>query len=305
MPLPAPATPTRPGEVPRDPPPPEPEKAPEADKPDEAARLSALETQTKRAASERMKLAHEARKFREESAKEKEALAKEREELAAYKKEREDRRRNPEKYLAAEYGPDWYDKLSKVKLNGAPTPDLIASEVDDRVAAVRRELEEFKAETVRREENREKQAAAAERQAYEVQAIAYMKANEAKFPLVHTFGVQGNINAVIAAHFEETLSRGPDGEVIPGEVWSPEEAASFMEKALLERYEKAKAISAPKPAPKVVQADTRNNSPRRTLSTDMTATSTRDVPPAQDERERIRRAIAAADLVIEQRRLAH
>lgn len=259
----------------------------------EVDRLAALEAQTKRAAWEGMQRAKDLKRQREELAKERSATTTERAELEAWKKEREDRKRNPAKYLAAEYGPDWYDKLSQVRLTGAAPADLVASEVDDRVAQLRKEMDERDAKWAKRFEEQEAKQAAQMKAEHEATAGDYLKANAEKFPLIHAFEVQGNINAVIEAHFVNTAKRGADGELEPGELLSAEQAAQMMESHLqarvdgIEKAKQAKAKAVPPTQAAVPAAQ------RRTLSTDMTGTSEGEGAPPKDDGERMRRALAA------------
>lgn len=274
-----------------------PDKKPEPKAP-EADRLAELEKQTKRAAWEGMERAKKLKREKEEVEKSRAAHGKDLEEIAAYKREREDRRRNPAKYLAAEYGADWYDKLSKVRLDGAPTPDLIASEVDDKFAAAEKGWEEkFKA-LEKRYEERETQSAAREKQAYEARAVDYVKANAEKFPLIHAFEVADNITGVIEYHFHETAKQDEDGNWTPGEVWTPEQAAAEMEKALTAKVEAADKARAAVKAKTQAQNPTthRSETPqRRSLSTDLGGTSRQDRPPPMTEADRMKRAMAAID----------
>lgn len=282
------------------------ETKPADQKPAEPDRLAEIAAQTKRLASERMKLAHEAREMREAAAKREEAFAKERAELDEWKKQREDRRRNPAKYLTAEYGPDWYDKLSKVQLSGGATPDLIASEVDDRVSASEKRAMERIAALEKQLADRDQQSVVQQRDAYLQDAISYVKSNAEKYPLIHDFEAQGNIAAFIQSHFEATKSVDERGEPVPGEVLTAEQAAEMMEKLLAARVaavDKRRQLkqAAEKPNGAAPQR-TEVSAPRRNLSTDLTGTTSPDRPPAISEAERIRRAIGAWESVAGQNR---
>lgn len=274
---------------------------PEEKKPEEKAqptpedRAKELEAQVRRTASERMKLAHEARKAREEATKREELLAAREAKLKSWEAEHADRKRNPAKYLQADYGENWYDKLSQVKLSGSPPAELIASELDDRSKSWEAKLSELDAKWAKKWEERDQVDAQRSKEAEEHAALSYVTSNAEKYPLVHAFEVQGNINAVIEAHFNATCTRDEvTGEVVPGEMWTAEQAATEMEKHLSEKYQKVALAKQPKASPPpVASVAPRVSTPqRRTLSTDMSAASPTWTPP-KDDRERAQRAEAA------------
>lgn len=240
-----------------------------------------------------MRLAHEARKAREESAKREEALAAREAKLKDWEAQQADQKRNPAKYLQAAYGENWYDKLSQVKLSGSPPAELIASELDDRSKSWESKLSELDAKWAKKWEERDAQDAQRSREAEAHAALSYITSNAEKYPLVHAFEVAGNINGVIEAHFNATCSRDEvTGETVPGEMWTPEQAADQMEKHLSERYQKV-ALAKKPTAPTAAVVPPRVSTPqRRTLSTDMSAASPSWTPP-KDDRERQQRAEAA------------
>lgn len=261
------------------------------------SRMLELEAQTKRLAQERMKFAAERRRENEERAKANAEIAKAKAEAEAYRKEREDRFRNPAKYLKADYGEDWYDKLSKVQLDGVPPAGLIASEVDEKFGALKKELEDYKAQVAKERETERAQTAQREKEAYEAQAISYIRGAAEKFPLVHAFGLTDNITAVIQAHFDSTTRENEAGELVPGEVLTFEEAAKRMEAHLTEKLAAAEKLRAPKaPPPQSAGNGKPPEAPRRTLSTQLTGSSP-PTPPVrvETEAERRRRALAAGE----------
>lgn len=241
-----------------------------------------------------MKLAHEAKRQREETAKREETLLAREAKLKEWEAEHADRRRNPAKYLAADYGPDWYDKLSSVKLNGSPPVELIASELDDRSKSWEAKLSELDSKWAKKWEERDAADSQRARDAEAREALSYVKGNAEKYPLIHAFEVADNINAVIEAHFNSTCSRDDvTGETVPGEMWTAEQAATAMEKHLSEKFDKVALAKKPLPPPVVVASPLRVTPPqRRTLSTDMSAASPSWTPP-KDDRERQARAEAA------------
>lgn len=254
-----------------------------------------------------MKLGHEARKQREEIAKREEGIAAREAKLKDWEAREADKKRNPAKYLAQDYGADWYDKLSQVKLSGGSTPDLIASEVDDRVASLEKKLAAQAEDFERKLTDRDSRAAEQTRADYEAGAIHHVKSNPDKYPLVHAFEVVGNIPAVIRSHFDATCSMDEKGRPVAGEVWTAEQAALEMEKALSLRVAAATKANAPPAAKPNIAVDAQRTSPtqRRTLSTELTGSSTGKADAAQNEAERKARATAAWDRVVAARQAAH
>lgn len=275
--------------------PPKPDGAPE--KPSDAERLSELEKQTKRAAYEGMKRAQEFKRQREELSKREQALLERESKVKEAETWESSFVKDPIRFLQKRLGETWYDKLSAAKLSGAVTPDMVSLEVDDRVTALQKQLQEQSESFKKMLEERDAREERRLQEEHAAQAVNYLKTNADKYPLIHAFEVQGNINAFIQNHFAQTCRYGDDGEVIPGEVWTPEEAAGEMEKYLQARLDAAVA----KKSPTATNAPNASSSPRRTLSTDLTARSTGQLPPAKDDAERRRRAFAAADQVIAQR----
>lgn len=263
--------------------------AAEAPKPAEdlKPRFDELAKQSRAHAVERKKLSEERANF-----------AKERTEYEEWKKSREDFRRNPSKLLSKELGENWYDTLTNVKLNGAPTADLIVSELDDREAKLRKDFEAREQKLRDEIGSREKSEAARAKADYEASAVEYAKSNAEKFPLINEFKEWDAVPREIERHYVETCKRNDAGELEPGEVWTAEEAAKAIEeriagieKKFIERYEKLKAAKAPgSPNQKRTEPPQ-----RRTLSTEMTASTGGEWTPPKDDSERMRRAIAVAE----------
>lgn len=293
---PAPAETPRPGELPRDAPKeapaPNPADKPKDAPPTEAARLSELEKQTKRAAWEGMERAKKLKR-------EKEELGKRESELSAREarlKEQESWEsaflKDPMRFLEKRLGPDAYDKISAAKLNGGVTPGMVQLDVEERLSATEKGWQERFEALEAKYAAKEAQATAREKADYEASAIAHVKGNAEKYPLIHVFEVADNVPTVIDEHFRRTSQQNDDGEFIPGEVLSPEQAADLMEKHLQERVEKwnaakAKPATPATPPPQQVQ--------RRSLNTDMNGTSVGERTPPRDDSERIRRAVAAME----------
>ncbi len=295
----------RAGEVPRDAPPEaKPPEEPKSDgKPTEADRLKELAAQQKRITSERMKLAHEARQKRESDAKREEEFNAREAKIKEAENWEQNFVRDPIRFLSKRLGDTWYDKLSHAKLSGTVTPDMVALDVDERVLGVEKKLLERIGALEKQLTEKETRGIEQQKQEYEASAVAYVKTNAEKYPLIHAFEVLGNIPAVIDAHFNQTSSMDEAGNFVAGEVLTAEQAADLMEKSLDERFSAAAKAKALKQAPKTPPVDQRNPSPqRRTLSTDLTATSNSDSPPPTNEGERIKRAIARWESVSSQNR---
>lgn len=284
-------------ETPAPPPPPEP-KPPTAEE-----RFLTLEKETKRAAHEAMRRAQDLKRDREELLK----RSKEVEDREAKAKEHgtweESFAKDPARYLEKRLGPDWYDKLSAVKVGGTVTPGMVQLDVEERVSAVAKEtkaeIEALRAELKARDErDAQRQQAQTEAQVRQG-AESYLAQFVDKYPLIHSFEAQDRIFPVIRAHFDETTRKDDiTGEVVPGEVWSAEQAATWMEAELEKKF--SKAIEKKRPAPTPSQTVTpaapaahRLQTPhRRTLSTDLSGSSSTWVPP-KDDKERDARATAA------------
>ncbi len=180
-----------------------------------------------------MKLAHDARKEKEERAKREEDFKRREAKLAEWEAREADRRRNPVKYLSEAYGPNWYDTVTKIKVEGTPTPDLVASEMEDRFSSFEKKWEEREAK-LREEHAAEirairEESEAKERETFERNALAHVSSNPDKYPLIHAAEAQNNVLSVIWSHFDKTTTRNEDGEVVPGELLSPEQAAQQLE----------------------------------------------------------------------------
>lgn len=272
-----------------------------------------------------MQAGHELRKAKEleQGIVQREAKLKEREaELSSIE---DMKRRNPLSYLEKIYGPEWYDLISKAKLDGVPPPQLIAAEVQEQVSAVRKEtaaeLEKLRKESA--EQLRTISDAEAKREEARVysDADSYLLANDSKYP--HIFaeadaqGVKATLRYFIRAHFDSTTRQDEiTGEYLPGELLSPQQAADSLEKLFAGSHEKRLKRLQPQkattPAPqssdsqfKVVPQDSRSSTAqqRRSLSTDMTGSgiSSGETEQNLSESERRKRYNARWDALLAQR----
>lgn len=316
-PAPTPPAPTQAAPPNGTPPPAPKEGAPPAQaKPNEPSvdqRLAELEKATKRAAWEGMKRAQEMKKERESlemARKQHEADLKE---VAEYKRLREDRKRNPTKYLQQDWGEDWHETINRIRLEGGKaTPELVASEVEDKVGGVKSEMEKKLAALEAKLAEKDKEAQAKEAQAWrnnwEASLFGDIEKLSDKHKAVNALlkdpkigqGFKADILSTIEGHFQETSKTDEEtGEQIPGELLTADAAAERMETRLKDLYAVLhKALS---PTPQQAAPDAR---PRRSLTTDLTATQTSIRPSATTDAERMQRALAKLDEIEAQRRAA-
>lgn len=281
--------------------PPEPLENAPAQPPAPDPRLAELEKATKLQAKRAQELATRHKEIETKTAN----LAKDREEYEQWKKLRDDRRRNPAKYLTQDFGDDWYDKLTKYRLEGAPTGDLIASELDEREAKLTKQLAEQKADFEKRLADLQATDAKRQQQEFESNLVAKVKASD-KFPLIAHFSEHNAVLHEVREHFKATAKQGADGKWLPGEVLTPEDAAAKVEARLaeiaskFEKYFEAKKANQQPAAPPTksntaVSSQRIEPAQRRALSTTVTASSAPTRSPPRDERERMRAAIAAME----------
>jgi len=267
-------------------------------------RADALEKATKRAALESMKRAESFKKQREEVEAEKAKVAADRAELETWKKEQADRKRNPAKYLERDFGKEWFDTINRIRLEGGKaTPDLVASELDERVGSVeakmQKEIDALKAERIAEKAEAKQKEAQTWRQNWEAETLGQIEKAQDKYKLLTTFmkdkdfgdGIKRDLMSVFEAHFNETQKTDEEtGEPLPGQLLTADEGADRMEKKLKAIYGlMQKTLS---PTPPTASSDTK---PRRSLTTDLSATQTSNRPPPTTDAERMKRALAKFD----------
>jgi len=211
------------------------------------------------------------------------------EKVAAYEKLHAERLRNPDKYLKAEYGEDYYDKVTRLRVDGIPPADLVASEVDDQVARIHKKLEETTSSFEKRLAERDAAEAQREKMNYLNGAIEYSKANPEKFKRINHFNEFNSIPQEIERHFQATSKQDADGTWQPGEILSHEKAAEVIEgriKELGEQFRKYFALETPAAAPTARTDPT----PRR-----YDPSQSKDWVPPKNDAERWRRAMEAGE----------
>lgn len=237
---------------------------------------------------------------------EKQEFEKKQGEFSEWQKSRADFKRNPAKHLQNELGEKWYDTLTQVQLTGASTPDLILSEAEDREKRILATIEEREQKMRKEMEDFKSQQDEAEKQAYVQSAIAHVKGDAEKYFWTNEFEEFNAVPSEIERHFIATTVQRPDGSYEPGELLTPAQAAEAVEKRIVDLVAKAKAAEARREAakaPKPLPSEKRNEVPhRRTLSTNLTATSEDTQPAAITDAERKKRAFAAWDEVLASRR---
>lgn len=262
---------------------------------DVAPRLAELDKRARRVAKEAQQLSAERAKFKSEAA-----------EFEQWKQVQADKRRNPDKYLRADYGENYYDLITKLKVEGAVPADLIASEMDERFKSVEQKLAEKQAELDKKLSDYQAQELRAESQKYLDSAVAHAKANADKYKLLNHFGEADSVAREIQQHFAKTTKQLPDGSVEPGELLSPEAAAEAIEKRIADIAGKFKAYfeaEAAKTAPapqkgKSVSTEFTQFAPKRTEPTQRRESSTPtdgEWTPPKNDRERLQRAYAAGE----------
>lgn len=269
---------------------------PAADKPD--PRLEELAKATKLQAQTAARLAAEKKALAAEKA-EVERKAKE---FSDWEALRRDRLRNPGKYLSKDYGDNWYERLTKVQLEGTPPADMVASAMDEKMEALQKQLEEREAKLNERFEELDVREAKRAQEEYEASVLADVKRSADKYPLIKHFGEEASVLREIKSHFEATMKQGPDGEWLPGEVLTAQQAAERIEKRIDDIRQKFASLNTPATTPAPQPAAQRNETPqRRNLSTSVTASSTSTPTRKGDDRERTKRALAAWDAALASR----
>lgn len=210
-------------------------------------------------------------------------------EVAEYKRIQADKRRNPDKYLKADYGDDYYDKLTRLKTDGVVPADLIASEMDERVASLQKKHEELAQSLEKKLADAQTQENERAKAQYLNQATEYAKANAEKYKAIAHFKEFGSVAAEIQNHFRATCKQDDEGNWLPGETLTPEKAADTVEKriaGLAEQFRSYFAAETPK-------ATTTPEAPKRQEPTRRREEEVPDRPLT--DRERLLRAYAVGD----------
>jgi hypothetical protein len=227
------------------------------------------------------------------------AKLKEYEELKKYKSEREARdemrRLNPEYGLKEDFGDNYREKLTKLFVDGVPPADLIAAEFKRMRAEFKAELEAERAKT--REQSTAAEAAEIEQTRAMVanDTHAFYESSAKDYPVFERIGDAQRVSQILAQRIEQEFMR-------TGKLLSPKEAADALEADMFglvetavshEKY-KSKLQDKLKPATVSLSSGAQGvpqSSQRRTLSNDLTASTSGRAPPRSED-ERRERAIA-------------
>lgn len=216
------------------------------------------------------------------------------------------RKLNPVAALEEDFGKDWREKLTALSVNGVPPTDLIAE-------ALKRFEQRIDEKLANRDRQTQEQATAAERAEIEAtrarvagESSAFYESNANNYPVFERLGDAQRIGEILGQRIEQNFMR-------TGKVMTPKEAADALESDMLgiaetatksEKY-RDRLQPGTKPANhseatgKLGGGGSTNDSPgstRRTLSNDLTASSSGRAPPRSDE-ERMARSIAAFNAV--------
>lgn len=257
-----------------------------------------------------VKMARLQRKHVEESKTKEKTWGEKLSKLTEYEKRDAQAKINKTAYLESLYGKDWYDQIVAEKLNGgAPTADVVASEIAKLREEFEARLTAKDAERTKALEESAKQSASHARQQLRSDGMAFWKNSGKEFPALEGLGGEEEIGQMLAQrleqHYNSTCKRDEDGRILAdGEILSLKQVAEALEAQVLSLAEKAvhHAKYAERLGPKKAQPATpavggpsyaQSSAQRRTLSNDMTAsTTTTRAPPVSDEERRERAAAA-------------
>lgn len=221
--------------------------------------------------------------------------------LEALEKREQAARLNPPEFLKSIYGDNWHEVLTEAKVNGVPPAQLIQQEM----AKLREEFdtrEKTKAkESAKRQAEAKQQAEEQARQTIFGESIAWYKAKQAEYPLLAKLGAEPVVARTLAQRIESEFHK-------TGKILTTSEVADMVEGEVLEwvkeagKHEKYKAKLQPNGTSSTVatspqqQGSQQTSQPqkpaRRSLTNDITGSTSPATPP-MSEKERRERAIAA------------
>lgn len=281
--------------------------APQADA---VAELAKLEQARRTLALEKRQGIAAAKKLDEQRAQ----LAADKTEVAQIRKLQAQARLNPRAFLQSIYGDKYKDVVLEADLNGTPTADVVQLEIQK----LKDEFEEKLATRDTKAKEAElvavKTAAQKARADFVTECGDFLKASEVDFPALtarwSTEQIATGLAQYIEAEFNRTAKFGPDGVMVaPGTVLTKKEAAEKLE--AIEVDSAAKIAKADKYAAKFRPAAPATKDPagpsiggpklqrteqRRTLSNDLTASTSGRAPPVTPAEKR-ERAVAAFNQV--------
>lgn len=288
---------------------PKPNSAAPAETPEQrqAAREQAIEKREKAFAAELNKF-KDTNKGLGAKLSEYEQLKKEVPELRKYRDESEQRKQlrklNPIAALEEDFGKDWADRVTSLRVNGVPPTDLVASVVQELRAEFKRELEARDVKTAEATTAAEQSQIEETRAMVSGNAAKWYEANAKEYPVFERLGDPARIGQIlgdrIEQHFRaknELLTEKQAADMLEADMLGIVEAAVKADKykSKLQPDAKSANVSA---ASGSVSGDGRTGSTqqsgvtRRTLDNSMTASTSGRAPPRSDE-ERFKRATEA------------
>lgn len=206
---------------------------------------------------------------------------------------------NPVGYLKSVYGEDWQKIINEAALTGATPAQLVQESID-------KLREEFEAkdksraeESTKAAETQRQQAQDNARQTIFAESAAWYRAKASEFPLLAKIGAEPAVARTMAQRIEHEFNK-------TGKILTAAEAAELIEGDVLEwareatKHEKYKAKLQPAPASSTVapskqqQGTQQPAAARRSITNDITGSTSPAKPPASDK-ERLARATAAWD----------
>lgn len=226
-------------------------------------------------------------------------------ELEKYKSDREQRdqlrKLNPVAALEEDFGKDWADKVTGLRVNGVPPTDMIAAVVQQLKAEFKADLDARDAKTAAATTAAEQSQVEETRAMVSANSAKWYEANAKNYPVFERLGDAARIGQILGDRIEQWFRA-------KNELITEKQAADMLESELLGLVEHA--VKQDKYKPKL-QGETKpaNVSPasgessgvgstgstqhpgstRRTLDNSMTA-STSDRAPPRSEEEKLQRA---------------
>lgn len=230
---------------------------------------------------------------------ERKSLSERAQKAGEYEKQQANARLNPPEFLKSIYGEQWHEMINEAKLNGVPPGQLIQQEMQ-------KLREEFEAKDKSRAES-EKSAAeqAADertesaRRSIFADAAEFYRAKASEYPLLARLGGEPKVARTIAQRIESEFHA-------QGKILTPSEAADLIESEVLDwareatKHDKYKVklqpsgVSPTVATSKQQQGTQQPAAARRSLTNDITGSTSSTKPPIS-EKERRERAEAAYD----------
>lgn len=240
---------------------------------------------------------------------ERETLKQQAAKVAEFEKRESHAKTNPSAYLKSLYGENWQQLVSEAGLTGS-TPAQLVQESMDALRA------EFEAKEKAREDSAQKEREGAKsaqvenaRRSLFADAATWYRSKAAEYPLLAKLGADTVVARTIANRIEHEFNKthqvDEEGNVIQrGRIFSESEAADLIEAEVLDwvaeagKHEKYKPKLQPSGTSTTVaplsvkQAPEKPSAARRSVTNDITGSTTATKPPNSDK-ERLARSAAA------------